>query len=132
NLARWEVGKSVFEMLDEGEQRKDARVSVTIVSDHDRKIRYADIASTDIASTDIASANTASLDAPTDMAMSEEHVQTIAEIFNTPLTGAYNWDYTAQDNRIKKLYELGKSLNWNASADIDWDRTLDWYKLPQK
>ena len=27
-----------------------------------------------------------------------------------------------QDNRIKKLYELGKELNWNAEMDIDWDR----------
>ena len=29
---------------------------------------------------------------------------TDVEIFNTPLTGSYNWDYTIQDNRIKKLY----------------------------
>ena len=34
----------------------------------------------------------------------------IVEIFQTPLTGAYNWDYTVQDNRIKKLYELVKNL----------------------
>ena len=46
----------------------------------------------------------------------------VAEIFQTPLTGAYNWDYSAQDNRIKKLYELGKELNWNGEIDIDWDR----------
>lgn len=45
----------------------------------------------------------------------------INEIFQTPLTGAYNWDYTLQDNRIKKLYELGKELNWNAEKDLDWD-----------
>ena len=37
----------------------------------------------------------------------------VVEIFQTPLTGSYNWDYTVQDNRIKKLYELGKRLNWN-------------------
>tara|TARA_B100000242_G_C43010756_1_gene469936 strand:- start:41 stop:1117 length:1077 start_codon:yes stop_codon:yes gene_type:complete len=44
----------------------------------------------------------------------------VVEIFQTPLTGSYNWDYTVQDNRIKKLYELGKELNWNVETDIDW------------
>ncbi len=54
--------------------------------------------------------------------LTNEHVDQVAEIFSTPLTGAYNWDYTIQDNRIKKLYELGKELNWNAEMDIDWNR----------
>jgi hypothetical protein len=45
----------------------------------------------------------------------------VVEIFNTPLTGSYNWDYTVQDNRIKKLYELGKEKNWNVESDINWD-----------
>jgi hypothetical protein len=49
-------------------------------------------------------------------------VRAVAEIFNTPLTGAYNWDYRIQDDRIKKLYELGKQLNWNAETDVDWSR----------
>lgn len=44
----------------------------------------------------------------------------VVEIFQTPLTGSYNWDYTVQDNRIKKLYELGKRLNWNVEVDVDW------------
>ena len=44
----------------------------------------------------------------------------VVEIFQTPLTGAYNWDYTVQDNRIRKLYELGKKLNWNVEVDVDW------------
>lgn len=26
----------------------------------------------------------------------------VAEIFQTPLTGSYNWDYRVQDDRIKK------------------------------
>ena len=43
----------------------------------------------------------------------------VVEIFQTPLTGSYNWDYTVQDNRIKKLYELGKKLNWNVEVDVD-------------
>ena len=44
----------------------------------------------------------------------------VVEIFQTPLTGSFNWDYTVQDNRIKKLYELGKQLNWNVEVDVDW------------
>ena len=41
---------------------------------------------------------------------SPKHIEDIAEIFKTPLTGTYNWDYAVQDNRIAKLYELGKKL----------------------
>ena len=26
----------------------------------------------------------------------------VVEIFQTPLTGSFNWDYRVQDNRIKK------------------------------
>ena len=29
--------------------------------------------------------------------LSSEEVEDIAEIFKTPLTGTYNWDYTVQD-----------------------------------
>ena len=57
--------------------------------------------------------------------MTEGVANDIAEIFNTPLSGAYNWDYTVQDNRIKKLYELGKELNWNVEVDIDWSRPFE-------
>ena len=60
-----------------------------------------------------------------DPQLSPEQVQHVAEIFNTPLTGAYNWDYSEQDNRIRKLYDLGKQLNWNADIDIDWSQTAD-------
>ena len=49
-------------------------------------------------------------------------VDHVAQIFQTPLTGSYNWDYSVQDDRIKKLYELGKQLNWDPQMDIDWDR----------
>ena len=38
-------------------------------------------------------------------------IEDVVEIFNTPLTGSYNWDYTIADNRIKKLYELGKEFH---------------------
>jgi len=44
----------------------------------------------------------------------------IIETFETPLVGSYNWDYSLHDDRIKRLYELGKKLNWNVELDIDW------------
>lgn len=56
--------------------------------------------------------------------LTAEQVQQIAEIFNTPLTGSYNWDYSIQDDRIKKLYELGKELNWNVEKDLDWSQNF--------
>ena len=59
-----------------------------------------------------------------ELGLSEQQVEDVAEIFETPLTGAYNWDYTIQDNRIKRLYELGKELNWNAGTDIDWSQPM--------
>jgi len=55
-----------------------------------------------------------------ELPLEEKHVKDVVEIFNTPLTGAYNWDYTVAENRIKRLYELGKELNWNGSIDLDW------------
>ena len=59
-----------------------------------------------------------------ELGLSEQQDEDVAEIFQTPLTGAYNWDYTIQDNRIKRLYELGKELNWNAGTDIDWSQPM--------
>ena len=58
-----------------------------------------------------------------EVSLTSEQVEDVVEIFNTPLTGAYNWDYTVADNRIKKLYELGKELNWNGSIDFNLDYT---------
>ena len=48
---------------------------------------------------------------------SPKNIEDIAEIFQTPMTGHYNWDYSDADTRIKKLYELGKELNWDGSID---------------
>ena len=62
----------------------------------------------------------------------EKAVAHIAEIFNTPLTGSYNWDYTVAEDRIKKLYELGKTLNWNSDIHIDWAATPDWPDQPPR
>jgi len=70
------------------------------------------------------------LAAANELPLTPADVEHVAEIFATPLTGAYNWDYREQDNRIKKLYELGKQLNWNAAADIDWSATPDFPDRP--
>lgn len=57
-------------------------------------------------------------------AMGEREVRDVAEIFQTPLTGSYNWDYESADGRIRKLYRLGKTLNWNQESDLDWSRSF--------
>lgn len=55
--------------------------------------------------------------------LDESHIQDIVEIFQTPLQGTYNWDYSSIDGRIRKLYRLGKELNWNQEIDLDWSQT---------
>lgn len=52
--------------------------------------------------------------------LTDHDVEVIREIFNTPLTGSYNWDYETANSKIRRLYELGKRFNWNAEMDIDW------------
>jgi P-aminobenzoate N-oxygenase AurF len=52
--------------------------------------------------------------------VSPQDVEQIAEIFHTPLTGAYSWDYLEADKKLRKLYRLGKERNWNADYDLDW------------
>jgi len=64
-------------------------------------------------------------------ALEPEDVEQIAEIFHTPLTGAYCWDYEEADRRIRKLYRLGKERNWNAELDVDWTRTYPRNASPQ-
>ncbi len=52
--------------------------------------------------------------------LSDHDVETIREIFQTPLTGSYNWDYETANTKIRRLYELGKRFNWNSELDVDW------------
>jgi hypothetical protein len=59
-----------------------------------------------------------------DINLSKQAVNEVAEIFHTPLTGSFNWDYQLQEDRIKRLYELGKELNWNSSLDLDWSKPI--------
>jgi hypothetical protein len=49
----------------------------------------------------------------------------IAEIFQTPLTGAYTWNYAEADKKLRKLYRLGKERNWNADFDLNWQQPLE-------
>lgn len=63
--------------------------------------------------------------------LSERDVAQVVEIFNTPLSGHYNWDYRVQDDRIRKLYQLGKQLNWDADFDINWDRPYRIDQMPE-
>ncbi len=51
-------------------------------------------------------------------------VEEIAEIFTTPLISSYNWDYSIPDTRIRKIYNLGKELNWNVETDLDWENGM--------
>jgi hypothetical protein len=60
-----------------------------------------------------------------DPALVPGDVETIAQIFRTPLTGSYTWSYEEADRRIRKLYRLGKERNWNAETDIDWKKPID-------
>lgn len=71
---------------------------------------------------------------PDDVAsrMTPSDVETVCEIFETPLVGSYNWDYRVPDSRIRKLYELGKKLNWNVELDIDWDDAYPKDQFPDK
>lgn len=62
--------------------------------------------------------------------LTTQHVEDIVEIFQTPLTGHYNWDYSSADGRIRKLYRLGKELNWNAELDVDWSQTFPKSEAP--
>jgi hypothetical protein len=57
--------------------------------------------------------------------LSRQDVDQIAEIFQTPLAGAYTWDYAEADKKLRKLYALGKQRNWDVDIDIDWNRPAD-------
>ncbi|ASK33802.1 diiron oxygenase [Alloalcanivorax mobilis] len=62
--------------------------------------------------------------------LTPRHVEDVVEIFQTPLTGHYNWDYSSADGRIRKLYRLGKELNWNADLDVDWSQQFPKSEVP--
>jgi hypothetical protein len=64
--------------------------------------------------------------------LSPEDVEIVREIFKTPLTGSYNWDYEVANSKIRRLYELGKKFNWDAQMDVDWEVDFDKSKGPSQ
>ncbi len=71
-------------------------------------------------------------DAVSDVApkLTPEDVEQVAEIFHTPLTGSYTWNYQEADQKLRKLYRLGKERNWNAELDVDWTQTVSRTESP--
>ena len=57
--------------------------------------------------------------------LTPDDVEVVREIFNTPLTGSYNWDYESANVKIRRLYQLGKKFNWDADMDVDWNVLFD-------
>ena len=37
--------------------------------------------------------------------LTPDDVEIVREIFNTPLTGSYNWDYESANSKIRRLYD---------------------------
>ena len=64
-------------------------------------------------------------DLQSDMYLSKKDVEEITEIFHTPLTGSYNWDYSAADDKINRLYQLAKKRQWDVEIDLDWSNKWD-------
>jgi hypothetical protein len=64
--------------------------------------------------------------------LSPADVEQIAEIFQTPLSGAYTWNYHEADQKLQKLYRLGKERNWNAQLDVDWTQTYPRSSSPMR
>ncbi|MDR3506644.1 MAG: ferritin-like domain-containing protein [Caulobacteraceae bacterium] len=64
--------------------------------------------------------------------LTSQDVETIREIFHTPLTGSFNWDYENANAKIRRLYELGKKFNWNAQLDVDWDQPFPHTENPNQ
>lgn len=44
---------------------------------------------------------------------------------DTKNTALFDWTYTRDQSEMARLYELGKSSQWNASKDIDWSIDVD-------
>jgi hypothetical protein len=52
--------------------------------------------------------------------LSPKHDNFAFSEFMSPLQGTYDHDYKNGESSASRLYELGKSMNWNASVDVDW------------
>ena len=45
--------------------------------------------------------------------------------FDSTETTIYNWNYEGSNPALQKLYERGKTSQWNAALDLDWDTDVD-------
>jgi hypothetical protein len=43
----------------------------------------------------------------------------------TAFPTTFNWDYQIRRDELMRLYEKGKTLQWNAATDIDWSIDVD-------
>ncbi len=66
--------------------------------------------------------------------LSPSDVTHIIETFKSTLTSSYNWDYSIPDSRLRRLYQLGKELNWNVDTDLDWSERypIDQFPMDEK
>jgi len=47
------------------------------------------------------------------------------ENVNTAFPTVFNWEYKIRHDELMRLYEKGKTLQWNAATDIDWSIDVD-------
>ena len=45
--------------------------------------------------------------------------------FDSSETTQYNWTYEIGDEKLRRLYEKGKTAQWNAATDLDWSTDVD-------
>ncbi|MCZ6552463.1 MAG: ferritin-like domain-containing protein [SAR324 cluster bacterium] len=47
------------------------------------------------------------------------------QTFDSRETTAFTWDYSVRTEELRRLYERGKTSQWNVSTDLDWDTDVD-------
>jgi hypothetical protein len=47
------------------------------------------------------------------------------ELVPTAFPSIFNWEYRVRHDELMRLYEKGKTLQWNATTDIDWSVDVD-------
>jgi len=59
------------------------------------------------------------------MTMNQFHPAQPVEQFRVPQDLAYNWEYTADRQKLIRLYENAKRDQWNATTRLDWSIDVD-------
>jgi hypothetical protein len=59
------------------------------------------------------------------MTMTRLHPAQPVEQFRVPQDLAYNWEYSADRQRLMRLYENAKRDQWNATSRLDWSIDVD-------